>query len=100
MSQPFQLFVNVHPQVELSPQVCTRTATCGYGGRELAWCATTSGRPPHPTSVLRRKTRSALYNACWLLRCAPRGWTHAHSTGPSHSLQTWVCNTEAAWHVG
>jgi hypothetical protein len=30
--------------------------------------------------------------------CATR--LDAHIRGPLHSLQTWMCNTEAAWHVG
>ena len=100
LSQPSQLFVNVHPQVEVSTQVCTRTATCGYSGRELVWCASTSGRPPHhPISVLRRKTRAASYNARWLLRCVPRGWTRISEVHRT-ACKLGCSNTEAAWHVG
>jgi len=29
--------------------------------------------------------------------CATR--LDAHIRGPLHSLQTWMCNMEAAWHV-
>ncbi len=62
--QPSNLFYAAPAVSRGHPQASIRTATCRYGGREVAWCAAMSGPPPHhPTPVLRRKSRSALYNA-------------------------------------